>query len=241
LGCRRSAACSSASRISGIFRPCRARFSVIRSPLRVRLFYLLRTVSQSLRSFAYDVKGKRTDSRQMPVFVRGRLLAPRSFVKGERRPSYTRSATHTTLGTNPLPARSREPTLGASQSIDGGTAHSPLMLPQLSFALDRRAATTRSGRVCWSRFALSPVDVSVRCPACGFNDWQPGEIITAPRRVQGSPDLAGPSMPMIQLVCKHCANTRLFAAVPILGKGRNIAALGLAPALRERRDHLTAL
>jgi len=60
--------------------------------------------------------------------------------------------------------------------------------------------------------------INAACPACGSNEWLPGDIITAPVHQQGTTVLAGRAIPMIQLVCKQCANVRLFAAIPILGK-----------------------
>jgi hypothetical protein len=61
-------------------------------------------------------------------------------------------------------------------------------------------------------------NVVSNCLACGTNNWAIGEIIAAPSQTKGGSSIGGPSIPMVQLVCKHCACVRLFAAVPIFGE-----------------------
>jgi len=65
---------------------------------------------------------------------------------------------------------------------------------------------------------LQEHDVRAVCPACGTNNWSTGQIIQSPVFTPGKGlAIGGPGVPMIQLVCGHCAYIMLFAAVPILG------------------------
>ena len=53
------------------------------------------------------------------------------------------------------------------------------------------------------------------CPVCRRGKWYAGDIILAPGSTGNGFSLAGPSVPMVQMVCDHCAYVLLFAAVPM--------------------------
>ena len=62
---------------------------------------------------------------------------------------------------------------------------------------------------------LQSRDVRPECIACGASEWEPGEIISGAVHTPGALTIGGPTVPMAQLVCRHCAAVLLFAAVPI--------------------------
>lgn len=62
---------------------------------------------------------------------------------------------------------------------------------------------------------LDTKGVRPSCPACGTNNWAPGDVIAAPVFAEGGFRIGGPTVPMVQLICANCAYVRLFAAVPI--------------------------
>jgi hypothetical protein len=62
---------------------------------------------------------------------------------------------------------------------------------------------------------LNTKGVVASCPACGKNQLNAGDIIAGSSYSAGGMSMGGPTIPMVQLVCGHCAYVRLFAAVPI--------------------------
>ena len=62
---------------------------------------------------------------------------------------------------------------------------------------------------------LNAKGITPNCPACGRNNWIPGDVIAAPVFVEGGVSIGGQTVPMVQVICGNCANVRLFAAVPI--------------------------
>ncbi len=55
------------------------------------------------------------------------------------------------------------------------------------------------------------------CPLCDGTKWSPGDIISSPIFTKGGVAIGGPSVLMVQLVCKSCAYVMLLAAGPVLG------------------------
>lgn len=53
------------------------------------------------------------------------------------------------------------------------------------------------------------------CPSCGRNQWGLGMVIAAPEATSEGLSIGGPSVPMVQVICNHCAYVKPYAAVPI--------------------------
>jgi hypothetical protein len=63
---------------------------------------------------------------------------------------------------------------------------------------------------------LESRNVSRVCPACGAGEWRTGDIIAAPTLPGGGGTvIGGPTHPMVQVICNHCAHVRLFSSVAI--------------------------
>jgi predicted nucleic-acid-binding Zn-ribbon protein len=61
---------------------------------------------------------------------------------------------------------------------------------------------------------LKSKNVSMICPSCGHNEWSAADVVVAPVFAAGMV-IGGPTVPMVQLICKNCAYVKLYAAVPI--------------------------
>ena len=58
--------------------------------------------------------------------------------------------------------------------------------------------------------------VGANCHACGHSNWATGDVVSAAvMSPGGNVAIGGPSVPMVQVICGHCAHVVLFAAVPI--------------------------
>lgn len=57
-------------------------------------------------------------------------------------------------------------------------------------------------------------NINMSCPSCGHNAWSAADIVVAPKFERGIV-IGGPAVPMIQLICNHCAYVRSYAAIPI--------------------------
>ena len=53
------------------------------------------------------------------------------------------------------------------------------------------------------------------CPSCSLNNWDFGDVISAPVYTPGGIAMGVSTVPMVQVICNNCAFIRLFAAVPI--------------------------
>jgi hypothetical protein len=54
------------------------------------------------------------------------------------------------------------------------------------------------------------------CQACGGRNWMQGEIIASPLYSHGRGLIVnGPTIPMVQVVCRNCNHIMLFAAKKI--------------------------
>ena len=56
-------------------------------------------------------------------------------------------------------------------------------------------------------------NVRAACECCGNTGWQASDIIASPTFSGGNFNIGGPTTPMLPIVCTHCGNVRLFAAV----------------------------
>ena len=62
---------------------------------------------------------------------------------------------------------------------------------------------------------LNSKGAKATCPACGQSTWSIGDVIAPPVMQGGNISMGGPSVPMVQVICNHCANISLYAAVPM--------------------------
>jgi predicted nucleic-acid-binding Zn-ribbon protein len=62
---------------------------------------------------------------------------------------------------------------------------------------------------------LSRKNPNFKCPCCGQNNFQTGEIIAPPTLVNGAINMGGNTIPMLTLICSNCAHVSLFATIPI--------------------------
>ncbi len=62
---------------------------------------------------------------------------------------------------------------------------------------------------------LQSKGVLPNCPICTTNSWAIGDIVSALPYTTGKIKLGGPTVPMVQIICKNCAHVLLFAAIPI--------------------------
>lgn len=53
------------------------------------------------------------------------------------------------------------------------------------------------------------------CPACHQANFSTGEIIASPTFQNGGIAIGGPTVPMVSLICNHCAHVTLFASIPL--------------------------
>ncbi|MCF8424664.1 MAG: hypothetical protein K9H41_09990 [Bacteroidia bacterium] len=62
---------------------------------------------------------------------------------------------------------------------------------------------------------LNKHNSNYKCPCCGDKNFGLGEIIAPPTFSNGTINMGGNTLAMLQLVCNTCAHVTIFASVPI--------------------------